>query len=142
MPGGNKKITGKDGKPFVKKDPRINRRGRPRNTINIVNVELEKNGYIEATKQDIISCYLRLLNIPVSELKKMVNSPTKPALIIVVGRAIISGRGIDIIERILDRSIGKPSNSLELSGTVKQPIIINFTEIERENETDKEKTED
>lgn len=30
MPGGRGKITGKDGKPFVKGDPRINRNGRPK----------------------------------------------------------------------------------------------------------------
>lgn len=29
MPGGRGKITGKDGKPFTKGDPRINREGRP-----------------------------------------------------------------------------------------------------------------
>ncbi|OGG03438.1 hypothetical protein A2W14_02895 [Candidatus Gottesmanbacteria bacterium RBG_16_37_8] len=29
MPGGRGKLTGRDGKPFVKGDPRINRKGRP-----------------------------------------------------------------------------------------------------------------
>ena len=30
MPGGNKRITGRDGHTFTKGDPRINRKGRPR----------------------------------------------------------------------------------------------------------------
>lgn len=41
MPGGRGKITGRDGKPFVKGDPRINRKGRPKKLPDLKEVLAE-----------------------------------------------------------------------------------------------------
>lgn len=112
----------------MKKGTTLNPNGRPRKTINQVNIDLEKQGVVEATKNDILSCYLRLINLSTEEITKLVNDKQQPALIQVVGKAILSGKGFDVIELMLDRAIGKATQKTEHSGevAVKQITPIKF----------------
>ena len=110
-----KDIKSEDGKPFKKGDKRINRKGRPKKLIGTVNEELEEKGFKEATKQEIISCYLRLINVGVPELEKMSKNRQHPALVRIVSENIISGKGFDIIERMLDRGVGRPEQKTDFT---------------------------
>ena len=101
----------------------MNPNGRPRKTISAVNVELEASGATEATKQDITSCYLRLIQLSIPELEAKVKDSQQPALVRIVGKAIISGKGFDVIEKVLDRGIGKPVNVTELTGKDGKDLI-------------------
>ena len=96
------------GKGFDKRPQNINKTGANRKTISSVNLELEKVGAIEASKRDITSCYLRLIQLTIPELETIVKDVKQPALIRIVGKAILGGKGFEIIERMMDRSIGKP----------------------------------
>ena len=106
----------KDAKGFDKNPQNINRTGLNRKLISSVNVNLENLGYKEATKNDIISCYLRLIQLTIPELESMVRDNSQPALVRIVGKEILSGKGFDVIEKILDRGIGKPTQTTELTG--------------------------
>lgn len=105
MRGNPDKIKGKG---FDKRPQNINKTGANRKTISSVNSELEKIGATEASKKDITSCYLRLVQLTIPELETIVKDAKQPALIRIVGKAILSGKGFDIIERMMDRSIGRP----------------------------------
>ena len=98
----------------MKKGETLNPNGRPRKTIAAVNIELGQKGYPEATRNDIVSCYLRLIQIDIPELKRLVEAKDQPALVRIVGKAILSGKGFDVIERVLDRGIGKATNNLDI----------------------------
>jgi hypothetical protein len=111
------------GKGFDKRPENINRTGQNRKTISSVNLELENLGYTEATKQDITSCYLRLIQIPIPELESKVKDGTQPALVRIVGKAILSGKGFDVIEKILDRGIGKATGTIEVTGKDGKDLI-------------------
>jgi hypothetical protein len=100
---------------FAKNKQNINRTGANRKTISSVNKELEEQGVKEATPNDIKSCYLRLINIGLTELKDMVMDEKQPSMIRVVGKAILSGKGFDVIEKMLDRTIGKPTNYTDIT---------------------------
>lgn len=104
----------KDAKGFDKNPQNINRTGLNRKLISSVNVNLENLGYKEATKNDILSCYLRLIQLPIPELESMVRDNSQPALVRIVGKEILSGKGFDVIEKILDRGIGKPTQNVEM----------------------------
>ena len=108
MRGNPDKIKGKG---FDKRPQNINRSGANRKTISSVNLELEKIGATEANKKDITSCYLRLIQLTIPELENKVKDGTQPALIRIVGKAILSGKGFDIIEKMLDRSVGKTTGN-------------------------------
>lgn len=117
----------KDGNGFDKNPQNINRSGANRKTINAINIDLENSGYTEATEKDIKSCYLRLINVSIDELQKMVKDGSEqPSLVRVVGKAILSGKGFDVIEKMLDRTIGKATNSIDVTTNGKDINVINL----------------
>lgn len=105
----------KDAKGFDVNPQNINRKGQPHKTIATVNINLEAEGHTEASKQDIVSCYLRLINLPIPELEKIVKNDEQPALVRIVGKAILSGKGFDVIDKILDRGIGKAIQTMDIT---------------------------
>lgn len=101
------------GKGFDKNPQNINRDG-TRRLIGTVNQELQRSGFKEATRAEITSLYLRLMQLPLTELTDAVKDETNPIIIRVVGKAILSGKGFEIIEKILDRTLGKSTQPIEL----------------------------
>ncbi len=120
-------LSGKDNTNGFQKNPQnINKTGANRKSIASVNVDLEANGYKAASKQDIIDCYLRLINIDLKELGDMVKDEDQPAMIRIVGKAILSGKGFDVIEKVLDRGIGKADNKVDVTSggeNINIPIV-------------------
>lgn len=92
----------------------MNPNGRPRKGIALVNHELEEKGIEPATKQDIEANYLSLINADQATLVEIAGDKKKPMLARVVAKAILDKKGFDIVERMLDRSIGKPKQTDEL----------------------------
>ncbi len=111
-----KVLSGKDNVNGFQKNPQnINRKGRPRKMIADVIAELEKQGIKAATKSDIQDIYMRLINIEIPELEQIVKDTTQPVLVRIVGKNILSGKGFDIIEKMLDRSIGKAEQKTDIT---------------------------
>ena len=111
-----KVLSGKDNVNGFQKNPQnINRNGRPRKMIADVIAELEKQGIKAATKPDIQDIYMRLINVEIPELEQIVKDPTQPVLVRIVGKNVLSGKGFDIIEKMLDRSIGKAEQKTDIT---------------------------
>lgn len=111
-----KRIKGGRGGIIVQaeKGETANPNGRPRKTISSVNKELEEQGIKPTTANEIKDIYLRLVNMEMTELKALVENQKQPALIRIVGKKILSDKGFDIIEKMLDRSLGRPNQSIDL----------------------------
>jgi len=99
---------------LLEKGETANPNGRPRKTINSVNKELEAQGIKPTTANEIKDIYLRLVNMEMTELKKLVEEDKHPALIRIVGKKILSEKGFDIIEKVLDRAIGRPNQTIDV----------------------------
>ena len=111
-----KVLSGKDNVNGFQKNPQnINRNGRPRKMIADVIAELENQGIKPATKIDIQDIYMRLINIEIPELEKIVKDGEQPVLVRIVGKNVLSGKGFDIIEKMLDRSIGKAEQKTDIT---------------------------
>lgn len=109
-------LSGKDNVNGFQKNPQnINRNGRPRKMIADVIAEMEKQGIKAATKPDIQDIYMRLINVEIPELEQIVKDPTQPVLVRIVGKNVLSGKGFDIIEKMLDRSIGKAEQKTDIT---------------------------
>ena len=109
-------LSGKDNVNGFQKNPQnINRNGRPRKMIADVIAELEKQGIKAATKPDIQDIYMRMINIEIPELEQIVKDTAQPVLVRIVGKNILSGKGFDIIEKMLDRSIGKAEQKTDIT---------------------------
>jgi hypothetical protein len=98
--------------PF-KKGESGNPKGRPRKLISETIKELEAEGVQQTTTTEIKAVYLMLINLTIPELENRVKDPKQSALVRIVGKAILSGKGFEIIERMLDRTLGKPTQPIE-----------------------------
>ena len=105
---------------LLEKGETANPNGRPRKTINSVNKELEEQGIKPATANEIKDIYLRLINMEMAELKKLVEDLKQPALIRIVGKKILSDKGFDIIDKMLDRAIGKAQQAVDVTTNGKE----------------------
>ena len=118
-----KRIKGGRGGIIVQaeKGETANPNGRPRKTISSVNKELEAQGIKPTTANEIKDIYLRLVNMEMTELKALVENQKQPALIRIVGKKILSEKGFDIIEKMLDRSIGRATQQINVNDIT--PVI-------------------
>jgi hypothetical protein len=103
-----------------------NPNGRPRKLVSDVIKELENQGVKPVTKQEIQDVYMRLINLEMPDLESKVKDSKQPALVRIVGKAILSGKGYEVIERMLDRSIGKPDTKTDIT-TNNKDINTNIT---------------
>lgn len=97
-----------------------NPNGRPRRGIAVVNEELKEAGFLPASKQDIEANYLSMIGADEATLKAMANDKDRPMLVRVLAKNILGGKGFDVIERMLDRGIGKPTQKTESEVVVKE----------------------
>ncbi len=116
----------KKAKGFDKLPDNINRNGRPRKLVSDVIKELENQGIKPVTKQEIQDVYMRLINLTIPDIEAKVKDNKQPALVRIVGKAILSGKGYEVIERMLDRSIGKPDSKTDIT-TNNKDINTNIT---------------
>jgi hypothetical protein len=103
-------------KPFEKgSDSRRNLKGRPRKLISQALKELKEIGVKETTSDEIKAVYLTLINLPKEDLTILADDKKQSALIEIVATAIMNDKGFDIIERMLDRSIGRAQQSVDVT---------------------------
>lgn len=78
--------------------------GRPKKGIYFVNSELIKEWYLPAKRQDIEETYMTMVQLESAKLKEFVNDSTKPMMIRIVAKSMLSWKGFEIIERMIDRA--------------------------------------
>jgi hypothetical protein len=114
MPGGKGNIKPSDRTNGFDKNPQnINKKGRPRKLISETINELKESGVAETTTAEIKAVYLMLVNLTIPELEERVKDSKQSALVRIVGKAILSGKGFEIIEKMLDRTLGKPQQEIK-----------------------------
>lgn len=85
----------------------------PKKWIALVNSELSEAWYNPATKQDIEANYMAMLQLWQDELTGLANNKDKPMLVRIIAKNMLWGKGFDIIEKMLDRWIGKAVHKVE-----------------------------
>ena len=113
----------------IKKGEVRNPHGRPRKLISNTIKDLEARGVKKTSKDEILDVYLRIMNMEIDELQKEVKDNKQTVLFRIVGKAVLSGKGFDIIEKMLDRSIGRPDQKMDHTTKGKE---IKFSDGERE----------
>lgn len=104
-------------KGFDKNPQNINRTGANRRLISAINLEMKQQGYEETNNKEIISAYLTLLNLPISKIKEISNvkNDNFPMLYKLVAKEMLGKRGLDMLEKLLDRAVGKAQQKLDLT---------------------------
>ena len=114
-------------KPF-KKGQSGNPKGRARKTIASVLKDLEEVGAEPATLDQVKATYMGLITLSENELTVLIADKGTPMLFRVVAKRILSKDGFEVIEKLLDRSFGKPKQEAQDSTPVQHEIVIRRTE--------------
>ena len=103
------------GKGFEKHPERINRKGRPKKLVSHINSQLKEEGFKEVSKDDVKTAYLTIINLPISKIKKIADPKNDdyPFLYKLVAKELGGKRGADMLENLLDRSLGKSTQVVE-----------------------------
>lgn len=104
------------GKGFDKNPENINRNGRPPKLVSHINKELLGSGFEPCKVNDIKDAYLTLLNLPLSTIAEIASKETNtdyPMLYKLVAKELTGKRGMDMLEKLLDRAIGKAQQSVD-----------------------------
>ena len=123
-------LSGKDNTNGFQKNPQnINRSGANRKLVSSVIKELQDKGVEPATAGEIKDSYLRFLNLSEKELMEISKDTEQPMLNRIVAESIIGKKGFEVIQQLLDRAIGKASQSIDhtSAGEQIQPTIIQLT---------------
>lgn len=92
-----------------------NPNGRPKKGISYVNEQLSKEWYKPASRVDIEANYMSMLQLPQEMLGKLANDLTKPMLVRIIAKNMLGGKWFDVIEKMLDRWIGRPTQREDLN---------------------------
>jgi hypothetical protein len=108
----NKNIEGKG---FDKRPENINRKGRPRKLISFVNTNLKKEGYKTASLDEVKEAYLTIINLPLSKIMDIARKENDeyPLLYKLIAKELTGKRGAEMLEKVLDRALGKAIQSID-----------------------------
>lgn len=104
------------GKGFDKRPQNINKKGRPKKLISYVNTSLSKEGYKPATDTEIKEAFLIMINLPFSKIKEIAdvkNDDGFPMLYKLVAKELMGRRGQEMLEKSLDRGIGRAQQHVD-----------------------------
>lgn len=92
-----------------KKGEVTNPKGRPPKpkTMTAFIAEMKEKGYEVPTSQTIAESFLYIATLPEDELKAVLADKTRPMMQRIVAKSILDKKGMDILERVVDRAYGK-----------------------------------
>lgn len=95
-----------------------NPNGRPKKGISLVNATLKEKGYDPANKKDIQETYLQMIQLSEVELKQLFADSKQPMLVKILAQNMTGKKNFDVIERMLDRGIGRSVQAVELDAKI------------------------
>lgn len=113
-------------KGFDKNPNNINRKGRPRRLVSSIIQDLKEKGIVQVKATDIVEAFEMLFNLESKEIAEIANNDKNPYFIRRVAKEMLSGKGFDIIERMIDRVHGKPKQATEITGKDGKDLTVNF----------------
>lgn len=127
---------------FSKNPDNINKKGRPKKLIRMINSELTKEGYERATNEEIVDAILLILQLPITQVKEIAavkqgdpEIDKYPFYYKLIAKELLGNRGGDTLERLLDRAIGKSKESIDLTTKDKElpTPTINITNLSKDD---------
>lgn len=120
------------GKPFVK-GKSGNPKGRPRKLVSTIISAMKEQGVEPLKQSQIIDAYEILLQLTQKELTKMVLDHETPMFMRIIGKAMLSSKGSEIIETMLDRAHGRAKQSVDVKADVTNNNILDLSKLSTED---------
>jgi len=99
----------------LEKGETANPHGRPRKLVNDIIKDMQDKGVKPVKPVDIVAAFESMLNMSLDELKDIKADEKASYFMRRVAGEMLTGRGYDIIERMLDRAHGKPKQSTDIT---------------------------
>jgi len=109
-------------RPF-KKGKSGNPNGRPRKLVCSIIQELKDKGIEPVKPIQVVETFENLFNLRADEIKEIALNENNPYFIRRVAKEMLSNKGIEIINKMLDRTIGKPSIKDKHNDEMQVPIL-------------------
>ena len=90
----------------VKKGQVLNPNGRPKKLVSSILADLKDKGEL-VTRHMVTETYQVLMSLNEEQLKGIANDKEQPMINRIVAKEMLSKKGFDIIERMMDRANGK-----------------------------------
>ena len=92
-----------------KKGEVTNPKGRPPKpkTMSLFIEEMKEKGYEVPSSQIIAESFLYIAALPEDELKAVLADRSRPMMQRIIAKGILDKKGLDVLERVIDRAYGK-----------------------------------
>lgn len=92
-----------------KKGQSGNPKGKPPRpkTMSLFIEEMKAKGYEVPSSQIIAESFLYIATLPEEELKAVLNDKSRPMMQRIIAKGVLDKKGIDVLDRIIDRAYGK-----------------------------------
>lgn len=103
--------------------------GRPPKLLSTITAELKSKGYERATANQVADAFETLMNVPQNELADMVKDEKAPMSLRIVGKAMLTAKGWEVLQAMLDRAHGRAKQQMDVTSDGKQiqPQTIHIT---------------
>jgi len=118
---------GKDTRFSAKKQPKKN--GRPKNLVSAILETLKKDGEL-VTRSLVEQTYQILLSLTQGQLTKIATDTKQPMINRIVAKEMLGKKGFEIIEKMMDRANGKPTQVQDITQETKNEIVKVYFNIE------------
>lgn len=115
-----------------------NPNGRPPMTMKGFIFEMEQKGYQIPTAEDITKSWLYISTLPEEDIKALLADKDKPMQLRIIAKGVLDKKGIDVVERIVNRAYGTTQRIDLTTGGEKlsrEPLKIEI--IDRADQVDK-----
>ncbi len=93
----------------------INRQGRPRKQLSYIIEEIKNMWYIQPSQSEVMEICLVMLTFTENDLSIISSNEEYPMIMRIIATRMIWDRGFETVEKILDRGIGKPKQSTDIT---------------------------
>ena len=121
-----RKVKGRNGGTLhaLEKGETANLAGRPPRLLSTITAELKAKGYERATANQVADAFETLLNVPEDVLANMVKDKHKPMSLRIVGKAMLTAKGWEVLQAMLDRAHGKAKQQVGVTGDLVHRVAI------------------
>ena len=81
----------------------------------LITAELKAKGYERATANQVADAFETLMNVPQDELADMVKDEKAPMSLRIVGKAMLTAKGWEVLQAMLDRAHGKAKQKTDIT---------------------------
>lgn len=104
-----------------KKGESGNTKGRPPKLVSHITAQLKKEGYDPVTKAAVLDAFQTIVQLPTDQVKEIADPNKKkdyPLLYKLVAQELGGVRGAEMLEKLLDRALGKAAQETKISGNL------------------------